>query len=143
MVAEFDRLHDDNLRGRFELGRAQAKRYANDALKLAPGFTDDPAYGTSIYTANMTLSALALREGDRKASVLYLERASEAPSSEQLAYGDDVVWHRLVRDLVAQGERRAAIAYLERMARTSVAQRIELREWAAALRREEGRGIDG
>ena len=56
------------------------------------------------------------------------------PSSEQLACGDDVVWHRLVRDLVAQGERRAAIAYLERLARTSVAQRIELREWAAALR---------
>jgi beta-lactamase regulating signal transducer with metallopeptidase domain len=136
MVAEFDRLHDDNLRGRFELGRDQAKRYANDALKLAPRFTDDPAYGTSIYTANMTLSALALRDGDRKASILYLERASEAPSSEQLAYGDDFVWHRLVRDLVAQGERRAAIAYLERIARTSVAQRIELREWAAALRRE-------
>ena len=36
MVAEFDRLHDDNLRGRFELGRDQAKRYATDALKLAP-----------------------------------------------------------------------------------------------------------
>ncbi len=137
MVSEFDRLNDDNLRGRFELGRDQAKRYANDALKLAPKFADDPAYGTAIYTANMTLSALALRDGDRKASVLYLERASEAPSSEQLAYGDDVVWHRLVRDLVARGERRAAIAYLERLARTSVAQRIELREWAAALRRED------
>jgi beta-lactamase regulating signal transducer with metallopeptidase domain len=134
MVSEFDRLNDDNLRGRFELGRDQAKRYATDALKLAPKFTDDPNFGTAIYTANMTLSALALRDGDRKASVLHLERAAEAPSSEQLAYGDDVVWHRLVRDLVAQGERRAAIAYLERMARTSVALRIELREWATALR---------
>jgi beta-lactamase regulating signal transducer with metallopeptidase domain len=134
MVSEFDHLNDDNLRGRFELGHDQAKRYANDALKLAPKFTDDPAYGTAVYTANMTLSALALRDGDHKASILYLERASEAPSSEQLAYGDDVVWHRLVRDLVAQGERGAAIAYLERLARTSVAQRIELREWAAQLR---------
>ena len=135
MVAEFDRLHDDNLRGRFELGRDQAKRYANDALKLAPGFTDDPAYGTSIYTANMTLSALALRDGDRKASVLYSNAHRRRLPPSSLAYGDDVVWHRLVRDLVAQGERWAAIAYLERMARTSVAQRIELREWAAALRR--------
>jgi beta-lactamase regulating signal transducer with metallopeptidase domain len=133
MVSECDRLNDDNLRGRFELGRDQAKRYATDALQLAPRFTDDPNFGTAIYTANMTLSALALRDGNRKASVFYLERASEAPSSEQLAYGDDVVWHRLVRDLVAQGERQAAIAYLERLARTSVAQRIELREWAAAL----------
>jgi len=138
MVSEFDRLNDDNLRGRFELGHDQAKRYATDALKLAPRFTDDPAYGTAIYTANMTLSALALRDGDREAAVVYLERASEAPSSEQLAYGDDVVWHRLVRDLVARGESRAAIAYLERLARTSIAQRIELREWAATLRRGDG-----
>jgi hypothetical protein len=36
---------------------------------------------------------------------------------------------------VAQGERQAAIAFLERMSRTNIAGRIELREWAAQLRR--------
>ena len=77
-------LNDDNLRGRFELGHDQAKRYANEALELAPKFTGNSNYGTAIYSANMTLSALALRDGDRKASVLYLQRASEAPSSERL-----------------------------------------------------------
>jgi uncharacterized protein (TIGR03435 family) len=135
MVTEFDRLNDQNLRGRLELGRDQARRYAEDALKLAPKFRDDPNYGIAIYTANMTLSALALHDRDRKASLAYLERASQAPPSEQLVYGGDVVWRRHVRDLVAQGERQAAIAFLERIARTNVAGRIELREWAAQLRR--------
>jgi uncharacterized protein (TIGR03435 family) len=135
MIAEFDRLNDQNLRGRLELGRDQARRYAEDALSLAPRFRDDPNYGTAIYTANMTLSALALHDRDRKASVAYLERASQAPWSEELAYGGDVVWRRHVRDLVAQGERQAAIAFLERMARTNIAGRIGLREWAAQLRR--------
>jgi uncharacterized protein (TIGR03435 family) len=136
MVADFDRLHDPNLRGRLELGRDQARRYAEDALKLAPKFLDDPNYGTTIYTANMTLSALALHDRERKASVAYLERASQAPPSEELVYGGDVVWRRHLRDLLAQGERQAAIAFLERMARTNVASRIELREWAAQLRRD-------
>jgi tetratricopeptide (TPR) repeat protein len=135
MISELGRWNDSNLRGRFELERDQARRYATDTLALAPRFTDDPNYGTAIYTANMTLSALALGDGDHKAAILYLERASAAPASEQLAYGDDVVWHRLVRELVDRGERQAAIAYLERIARTNVAGRIELREWAASLRR--------
>jgi uncharacterized protein (TIGR03435 family) len=135
MVTEFDTLNDQNLRGRLELGRDQARRYAEDALKLAPKFRDDPDYGTAIYTANMTLSALALHDGDRKASVLYLQRASDAPSSERLAYGADVVWRQHVRDLVTRSERQAAIAYLERMAGTNIARRIDLRDWAAELRR--------
>jgi hypothetical protein len=63
------------------------------------------------------------------------QRASQAPTSERLAYGDDVVWRRELRDLVAQGERLAAVAFLEQMARTNIAGRIDLREWAASLRR--------
>jgi hypothetical protein len=135
MVSEFDRWQDQNLRARLELGSDQAKRYAEETLRLAPAFRDDPDYGTGIYTANMTLSALALRHGDRPAAVRYLLRASEAPASEELVYGGNVVWHRHVRDLIAHGERKAVIDFLERMARTNITGRIDLREWAAALRR--------
>jgi hypothetical protein len=86
----------------------------------------------------MTLSALALRDGDKKKAVAYLERASKAPASEELTYRDDVVsrW-RVTRDLVAQGERQAVIDFLERMAQTNLAERMDLREAAAALRRGE------
>jgi len=89
----------------------------------------------------MTLSALALRDGDKKKALEYLRRASQAPASEELTYSDHIVsgWH-IIRDLLAQGERQAVIDFLERMARTNLAERIDLREAAAALRRGETPG---
>jgi BlaR1 peptidase M56 len=130
------RWDDPNLHDRRELARNQATRYAEETLKLAPKFRTDPDYGTAMYTANMTLSALALRDGEKKKAVAYLRRASQAPASEELTYSDDIVsgWH-VIRDLIAQGERQAVIDFLERMARTNLAERIDLREAAAALRR--------
>jgi hypothetical protein len=132
------RWDDPNLHDRRELARNQATRYAEETLKLAPTFRADPNYGTAMYTANMTLSALALRDGDKKKAVEHLRRASQAPASEELTYSDHIVsgWH-VIRDLLAQGERQAVIDFLERMARTNLAERIDLREAAAALRRGE------
>ena len=137
-VEDIARWDDSNLRGRLELARAQAGRYAEDTLKLAPKFRNHPNHGTAIYAANMTLSALALRDGDRNKAVDYLRQAAEAPASEELTYADDVVsrWH-LIRDLVARGERQAVSNFLERMAQTNIAGRIDLRQAAAALRRGE------
>src|SRR5207247_8630964 len=137
-VEDIARWDDSNLRGRLELARAQAGRYAEDTLKLAPKFRNHPNHGTAIYAANMTLSALALRDGDRNKAVGYLRQAAEAPASEELTYADDVVsrWH-LIRDLVARGERQAVSNFLERMAQTNIAGRIDLRQAAAALRRGE------
>jgi hypothetical protein len=138
-VAGLERWNDDpNLRGRRELARDQAKKYAEEALRLAPKFRDHPHYGAAIYTANMTLSALALHDGDKTKALAYLQRASRAPASEELTYADDVVsrW-RVVRDLVAQGERKAVVDFLERMAQTNLAERMDLREASAALRRGE------
>ena len=132
------RWDDPNLHDRRELARNQATRYAEETLKLAPRFRTDPHYGTAMYTANMTLSSLALCDGDKKKAVKYLRRASQSPASEELTYSDHIVsgWH-IIRDLLAQGERQAVIDFLERMARTNLAERIDLREAAAALRRGE------
>ena len=137
-LEDISRWDDPNLRDRRELAREQAKRYAEGTLELAPKFRADPNYGTALYTANMTLSALALRDGDKKKALEYLRRASQAPASEELTYSDHIVsgWH-IIRDLLAQGERQAVIDFLERMAQTNVAERIDLREAAAALRRGE------
>jgi hypothetical protein len=129
---------DPNLRERRELARAHAKRYAEDALKLAAHYRQDPNVGTAIYTANMTLSSVALWEGDKKRAVEYLGRASQAPESEELMYGSDVVsgW-QVLRDLIAQGERQAVIDFLDRMAHTNLAERMDLPKAAATLRRSE------
>jgi hypothetical protein len=125
-----------NLRGRLELARDHARRYAEDTLKLAPKFRSHPSYGMAIYTANMTLSTLALRDGEKTKAVDYLRRASQAPASEELVYSDDIVsrW-QVAPDLLAQGERQAVVDFLDRMAQTNMAERLDLREVAAALRR--------
>jgi beta-lactamase regulating signal transducer with metallopeptidase domain len=129
---------DPNLRERLALARDDARRYASDALRLAPRHRADPQYGTAIYVANMTLGALALDEGRTADAIEFLRRASRAPASEELIYADDVVvglhW-RLASDLLTRGERDAVAAFADRMAQVSLARRSELRDAAAAIRR--------
>ena len=139
-LEDLGRWDDPNLRGRIELARDQAASYAADALKLAPKHRDHPRYGTAIYTANMTLGALALRDGDRASAVGFLRNASRAPASEELAYSKGIVWGRhwhLAGDLLKQGERSTVLDFLERMATINIVDRVELREAAAAIRRGE------
>jgi hypothetical protein len=137
-VEDLGRWNDPNLRDRVELARQNAKKFAGDLLTLAPKYRTHPQYGTAIYMANMTLGALALRDGDKTRAVEFLWKASAAPSSETLAYADDIVsglhWH-LAGDLLKHGERKAVIAFLDRMAKINVAGRADLREAAAAIRR--------
>jgi hypothetical protein len=132
------RWDDDPLiRDRIELSRRDAKRFAEDALVLAPRYRSHPQYGTAIYLANMTLGTLALRDGDTKKAALFLRHASKAPASEELAYTNGIVssyqWH-LAADLLKRGERDAVLDFLDRMAAISVADRFELRQAAAAIR---------
>ena len=101
----------------------RAKRYAEQALALAPRFRDDPGYGTAIYTANMTLSAVALRDDDVRTAVARLLAASNAPPTEALVYGDEVVsrWRSLLTGLADRGERPAVSQFLDRMRRVNLA----------------------
>jgi hypothetical protein len=90
-------------------------------------------------TANMTLSALALRDGDKKKAVEYLreERRRRQPLK------NSHIRTTLCRDGTSfeisslRASVQAVIDFLERMARTNLAERIDLREAAAALRRGE------
>jgi hypothetical protein len=133
------RWNDDPLiRDRIELSRQQARKFAEDALALAPRYRNHPKYGTAIFLANMTLGTLALREGDRKTAGLFLRKAARAPVSEDLAYSQGMAsshqWH-LAGELLKQGERDAVLDFLDRMAAISLADRFELREAAAEVRR--------
>ena len=138
-IQSLARWNDDPLiRDRIELSRQQARRFAQDALVLAPRYRSHPQYGTAIFLANMTLGTLALREGDSKTAALFLRKAARAPVSEELAYSKGMAsnyqWH-LATELLNQGERDAVLDFLDRMAATSVADRFELREAAAEVRR--------
>lgn len=133
------RWNDDPLiRERMELSRQDARRYAQDALALAPRYRSHPQYGTAIYLANMTLGTLALRDGDRRKAALFLRNASRAPASEELEYSKGIVsshhWH-LAADLLELGERDVVLEFLERMSAISVADRFELRQAATEIRK--------
>jgi len=138
-IESLTRWEDDPLiRDRIALSRADAEKYARDGLALAPKYRDHPAYGTVVFNANMTLGALALRDGDAKTAVAYLRRAAQAPPSEELTFARCMVscweWH-LARDLLRRGEREAVAEFSERMADINVPDRIELRAAADEIRR--------
>src|SRR4030095_10381595 len=88
-IEDLSRWQDDPIiRERIAASRDDARKYANDGLALAPKYRDHPSYGTVVFNANMTLGALALREGDTRMAVEYLRRAAQAPPSEELTYAD-------------------------------------------------------
>jgi hypothetical protein len=114
--------------------RSTARAYAEEALALAPKFKDDPAYAISIFTANMTLSRVALANGDRTKAVAYLLDASKAPASDDLAYNPVVTIHRALKSLIDAGERASVIEYFERMAQVSVSDKERLQKSADAIK---------
>jgi hypothetical protein len=82
----------------------------------------------------MTLSRIALREGNRAAAVAHLREAASVPPSEELSDQQGVTIHRALKPLRDAGERQAVIDYLERMAERSVVERTRLRQSADAIR---------
>jgi len=112
----------------------QSKQYALDALALAPRFKDSPEYSWVFYHANINLGYHALREGDVKTSVTYLNAALTAPASEALAYDYSSLDARLATYLVRAGAREAVANFLDRSAELFVVGRDGRRRDAAAVR---------
>jgi len=98
----------------------RARKYAEDELRLAAKFRNDPEYGTAIFRANVTLGTIALREGDRKAAVKYMLEASKAPPSDELAFSTGALTLRLLRSLLQSGERESVISFMEYLAKVDV-----------------------
>ncbi len=111
-----------------------SKRYAQDALALAPKFTEHPWHGGVVYNATVALAAHALREGDRASAVRYMLDATKAPASRALethVFGLDM---RLVNYLLKEGERESVAEFLERSAALRPADRERLLKDAGAIR---------
>jgi hypothetical protein len=112
-----------------------ARRYAQDALRLAPQFDSDANYGNALYKANMALGMIAMRvDGDPKAATKYLLAASKAPVT------DESVNHFTLKLPVAllryggPDERKAVIEYLERYGSKVHRQDLDLLHAAKQLR---------
>jgi hypothetical protein len=96
----------------------RARKYAQDALRLAPKFRNDRDYSKAIYLGNLALGMVALKEGDRGSAVRYMLAASYAPASEDIELY--VSLHtKLTVYLLKAGERETVIEFLERVAQVS------------------------
>jgi tetratricopeptide (TPR) repeat protein len=109
-----------------------ARKKAKDALKL-----NAPDSGAAIFEANMVLGLLAMRSGDRKSAIQFLQAAGNAPSSSELAYFEAPITYRLPSWLLKDGERESVIQFLERFAKTSIVDRDILLQSADLIRKNQ------
>ncbi len=93
----------------------RARKYAQDALQLAPKFRDNQDYGKAVYMGNIVLGLVTLRDGDKPGAVRYMLAASHAPASEDFDYY--MMFHqKLTSYLLKYGARESVIEFLERIA---------------------------
>lgn len=130
MNAEFLEYTKKDARAAWE----RSRRYAEDALKLAEKLPNDPSHGRAIFSAHMTLACLALRDNDKAAALEHVERALDAPPSDELRYSHDSLWMRMAVGMLKRGERESVAKFLDRYGDLNVANRESLKKAAAAIR---------
>jgi hypothetical protein len=117
--------------------RDEAKKRAEEVLKMAAAHAGDPAYSAAVMTAHQVLATVALRDGDRERAVQHMRDSVNVPTSEQIQYVAPVSWMRPVNRLLKEGERESVVEFLEAFANLTITERPRLLEDAKAIR--EGR----
>jgi beta-lactamase regulating signal transducer with metallopeptidase domain len=113
--------------------RALARRWANDALELAPRLTDHRAYASTLFNARLVLGLLALRDGDRRKAVDYMLQASRGPALGPYDM-EASLDGQLTAYLLKYGERATVVEFFERAATMVPSRREALLKNAAAVR---------
>ena len=109
-----------------------AAELANEALRIAPNYTDDWNYGNAVHAAHTVLGLLALRAGDREQSSKQLLSAGATRGSPQLdSFGPSML---LARQLLRAGETEAVLKYLHECRRFWKTGGIWLDIWEAKIR---------
>ncbi|HTX37666.1 MAG TPA: M56 family metallopeptidase [Bryobacteraceae bacterium] len=112
-----------------------ARRYAQEALRLAPRFSSAANYGNCFYKANMTLGMLAMRvDGNRKAAREYLLAASTAHTTDNSVAPFTFKLPVLLLKYGGPGERKAVIEFLETYGKTLHRKDLDLLLAAKQLR---------
>lgn len=116
----------------------KAKMLAEQALAAYPTLPRDRWSCDAPFRANLVLAVLALRRGDRDATLQFMRRAANAPASavtgERRVF-PIVLEDRLVNTLLKHGERETVADYLERASTSRDAEeRARMRSDASAIR---------
>jgi len=92
---------------------------------------DQPGYDDAVNAANLSLSLDALRRGDVRESVRFMNEAAKTPPAAR----DPRLESRVVAYLLNVGERESVAAYLDRVAAASADAKDRKLADAAAIRR--------
>jgi beta-lactamase regulating signal transducer with metallopeptidase domain len=117
-------------------GFANAKKYAREAIDLAPTI-EGPGAGEAAFNARITYGLALLREGNRKGAVEQMQAAAKLPAPRGQAIG---LWasgfeYKLVFYLLKNGERQTVIDYFEQAAQNrDPGRQTVMRASAAAIR---------
>ncbi|WP_104656857.1 tetratricopeptide repeat protein [Ralstonia insidiosa] len=97
----------------FHLGQfAEAKRYAERALSLAPGYQDNWNYGNALHLGHTVLGLLALDERNVSTAVTELQASACIQGSPQLnSFGPTM---QLAKALLREGQVEPVLEYLAR-----------------------------
>ena len=117
MAAESAEYYKKDQAG-YRAAMARAKAYASDLLTVADGSSNDPRLGPARYAANVTLGAIAMREGDRREAVRYLQAAAASLSSDDLIGSHpSMVQQRLTNNLLKAGERESVADFYDQVSK--------------------------
>jgi beta-lactamase regulating signal transducer with metallopeptidase domain len=117
--------------------REDARRDAEEVLKIAAGHAQDAEYAAAVMTAHHVLAALALRDGDREKAIGHLQESVKVPASERIQYLPPMSWMRPANRLLKLGERERVAQFYEALAKLTITERARLLDDARAIR--EGR----
>lgn len=103
---------DDAAKKSFNVGKIQdAENYANQLLKMAPGFQGNWNYGNAIQDGNLVLGRVAVREGRIENAKAYLLEAGKSPGSPSMdSFGPNM---SLAKDLLEKSQRDTVLQYFD------------------------------
>src|SRR5207342_3430394 len=105
----------------------EARKAADELLKLLPSFPGDWNYGNAIQDSNLVLGRIAVREGRIDDAKKHLLAAGASPGSPQMdSFGPNM---SLAKDLLQKGERDVVLEYFELCRRFWRMHRGQLDQW--------------
>jgi tetratricopeptide (TPR) repeat protein len=117
----------------FDKEIAEAKAFAEEALRLAAASPQHPDYTAVVMSAHQTLGLIALRAGERAAAVRHLLESVKVPPMDETT-PDPPHWLRLTNYLLREGERESVITFLDELAQVSPTHRERALADATAAR---------
>jgi beta-lactamase regulating signal transducer with metallopeptidase domain len=111
-----------------------ARKYGEDLLLLAARNPGDPNREMAIFTGNITLAAVAMRRGDKRTAVRYLNEAAKVSGSDRLSYDSGTnLYTKVCANLLKYGERQSVIDFLQHYSQINVINRDYLLQSARLI----------